>query len=282
MCFHEVAAHYDNFPLINLSDLSEVLYEIGIFARERAQPIAARVIDKYRRLRQSKDSSDILMNRVMFTEVLLLVVEADFEMTAEKVSQVELVYHKQLKPIFNRFIIPFLSRKDPEDLPVSLRSFRNHFVWVEKVNSILEVNLEGIMEVFSLYAESIGFTLESAEKLLKGIGCLISQRMVKMQFDLAQMTVIDESENSDEYADMEFVEFLEFLVRIAFHQNLTDENQNIGVSLSSLLKEILPLVNFPFVEAQVQAPVKQASEDDIKAFSKFMGGGGNYAGGAAQ
>ena len=30
------------------------------------------------------------------------------------------------------------------------------------------------------------------------------------------MTVIDESVNADEYADMEFVEFLEFLVRIAF------------------------------------------------------------------
>ena len=36
MCFHEVAAHYDHFPLIDLKDLSEVLYEIGIFARERA------------------------------------------------------------------------------------------------------------------------------------------------------------------------------------------------------------------------------------------------------
>lgn len=30
------------------------------------------------------------------------------------------------------------------------------------------------------------------------------------------MTVIDESTSSDEYSDMEFVEFLEFLVRIAF------------------------------------------------------------------
>jgi len=57
----------------------------------------------------------------------------------------------------------------------------------------------------------------SAEKVLKGIGCLLPQRMVKIQFDLAQMTVIDESVNADEYDDMEFVEFLEFLVRIAFH-----------------------------------------------------------------
>jgi len=31
------------------------------------------------------------------------------------------------------------------------------------------------------------------------------------------MTVIDESVNADEYDDMEFAEFLEFLVRIAYH-----------------------------------------------------------------
>ena len=68
---------------------------------------------------------------------------------------------------------------------MSLRSFRNHFVWIDQVNTIFEINLEGIMEVFSLYAEEIGFTVQSAEKLLKGIGCLISQRMIKMQFDLA-------------------------------------------------------------------------------------------------
>ena len=31
------------------------------------------------------------------------------------------------------------------------------------------------------------------------------------------MTVIDESMNAAEYDDMEFVEFLEFIIRIAFH-----------------------------------------------------------------
>ena len=102
-------------------------------------------------------------------------------------------------------------------MPVSLHAFRNQYVWTEQVNSILELNLEGIMEVFSKYSEDIGFVIESAEKVLKGIGCLVPQRMISMQFDLAQMTVIDESVNADEYSDMEFVEFLEFLVRTAFH-----------------------------------------------------------------
>ena len=130
--------------------------------------------------------------------------------------------------MLTKFIVPFATRKEPEEMPISLRAFRNKYVWQEKVNTVLEINLEGIMEVFSLFAEEVGFTLDSAEKVLKGIGSLVSQRMIKMQFDLAQMTVIDESVNADEYADMEFVEFLEFLVRIAYHQYLGDGNRSIG------------------------------------------------------
>ena len=48
------------------------------------------------------------------------------------------------------------------------------------------------MEVFLKNCEDVGFTINSAIKLLKGIGCLLSNRIIRMQFDLAQMTVIDE------------------------------------------------------------------------------------------
>ena len=98
-----------------------------------------------------------------------------------------------------------------------MNAFRDKYVWTEKVNTLLEMNLEGIMDVFTKYQEEIGFTINSAEKVLKGIGCLLPQRTIAMQFDLAQMTVIDEQVNAAEYSDMELVEFLEFLVRIAFH-----------------------------------------------------------------
>ncbi len=68
-----------------------------------------------------------------------------------------------------------------------------------------------------------------------------------MLFDLSQMTVIDESVNADEYDDMEFVEWLEFLVRIAYHQ-YESEQKPIHDSVSSLLKEILPLCNLSYAE----------------------------------
>ena len=58
-------------------------------------------------------------------------------------------------------------------MPVSLNAFRDRYCWVENVNSVLELNLEGIMEVFAKFSEEVGFTKFSAEKVLKSIGCLL-------------------------------------------------------------------------------------------------------------
>lgn len=72
-----------------------------------------------------------------------------------------------------------------------------------------------------------------------------------MQFDLAQMTVIDESVNSQEYSDMEFVEFLEFSVRIAFHINLGDAEKSISDKVADFIREMLALTNISFSEPPI-------------------------------
>ena len=68
-----------------------------------------------------------------------------------------------------------------------------------------------------------------------------------MLFDLSQMTVIDESVNAAEYDDMELVEFLEFLVRVAYHQYLGGD-RSITAKLSDLLTNVLMICNVTFVE----------------------------------
>ena len=44
--FHEVSAHYDNFPEIHIDDLAAVLDEIGFYPKEIADLIAAKVVRK--------------------------------------------------------------------------------------------------------------------------------------------------------------------------------------------------------------------------------------------
>ena len=82
--------------------------------------------------------------------------------------------------------------------------------------------------------------------------------MIKMQFELSQMTVIDESVNASEYDDMEFVEFLEFLVRIAFHQHIGDDRL-IEDKLTDFLREVIALTQIPFF-----VPPKH-NEQDLQA-----------------
>ena len=81
-----------------------------------------------------------------------------------------------------------------------------------------------------MISDTQGFNFKSALRVLseakqcnlqaldsKGVSLLdIDEKTAKEQFDLAQMTVFDENLDMAEYSDMEFEEFLEFLVRISF------------------------------------------------------------------
>jgi len=67
-----------------------------------------------------------------------------------------------LRPMFTRHICPFLGEKDDESMPISLNAFRDKFVWIENVSILLELNLEGIMEVFIKYQNDEGFIIDSA------------------------------------------------------------------------------------------------------------------------
>jgi hypothetical protein len=44
----------------------------------------------------------------------------------------------------------------------------------------------------------------------------LDEAQVKSSFNLAQMIVLNENSGTDEYLDMELMEFLEFIVRIAY------------------------------------------------------------------
>ena len=78
-----------------------------------------------------KDGEELLMNRCKFAEVLLLVCESDFEIRAEAAQIGEMVYYQELSPILTRFIVPFLARKEADEMPISLHAFRNKYVWLE-------------------------------------------------------------------------------------------------------------------------------------------------------
>ena len=256
--------------------MPSVLYNIGIYAKEQAESIASIVKEKVREAYDNPSAEElILLNRVRFAEVLMLTIETQEVKHRERLGgmalEEELTIHQEVNPLFDRFIIPLITEKEDDQIATSLNAFRQEYVWKEPINALLEHNLEGIMEVFTKFSEGHSFTMDSAEKLLKGIGSLIPRRVIKQQFDLAQMTVIDEETSSAEYDDMELVEFLEFLVRIAFVKNIDDQSESISTKLADLLREIIGLTQQPYIEPPKRHSMQsQASENDMDQFKDYF------------
>ena len=74
------------------------------------------------------------------------------------------------------------------------------------------------MEIYNKYmiSNTLGFNINSAYNVLRDAAVNLDPRVIKHQFDLAQMTVLDETMRGSEYADMELVEFFEFLARVSY------------------------------------------------------------------
>ena len=195
----------DEFPLIDLADLPKVLYAICMMGMAKAERVSKEVIKYFKAVQEAHDhqpsEDQILLNRVRFAEILLCVLyfdEKDTHPGSEKnLLQMEAIpeeddaneghgspisldpefrFAATLQVLFKKYIVPSLEDKNDDTMPVSLNAFRDLYCWQEKVNHILEVNLEGIMEVFGKFMEDEGFTMASAEKVLKGIGSLLPPR----------------------------------------------------------------------------------------------------------
>ena len=147
-CFHECSAKYDNFPLIDLEDLPSILDLIGIHIADKSKAVGELTIKKYRETLNIPETETVMLNRAKFAEALVLTIQAEREISKDDSYKDYNEFSGQLNPMFTRFIIPFLDEKSPEGMPISLNAFRNRYVWQEKVNSIIEMNLEGIMDVF--------------------------------------------------------------------------------------------------------------------------------------
>jgi hypothetical protein len=125
---------------------------------------------------------------------------------------------------------------------------------------MIDANQESIIVLYYEYtaSEQMGFNIESAQKVLKDSGIEIDGRETKIQFDLAQMAVLDEHLGAAEYSEMELVEFYEYLVRISYVAPNEDGSvsdaekelapEEIKDKLRNTLEKMLRLVGREFVE----------------------------------
>ena len=77
--------------------------------------------------------------------MLLLSIQAKHQLENKSTPGVVCGFSSALRLMFSTKIVPFLTEKNDESMPISLRAFRDKFVWIEEVNQVLDLNLEGIM-----------------------------------------------------------------------------------------------------------------------------------------
>ena len=88
----------------------------------------------------------------------------------------------------------------------------------QRLNDLLFSNKKGLEVIFQEHKGKRGFTIESAQKLvrdLEDVCGVVSFRKVEEAFLYSMMTVLNEIRSLNKYNYLVFVEFLEMICRIA-------------------------------------------------------------------
>jgi hypothetical protein len=100
-------------------------------------------------------------------------------------------------------------------------------VWTDFANDVFFNNLQSLMALFTKYrakqntndtlGSNSGLTRETVVKITEDAKMkTLNPVETKVMFNLSQMTVLDELNDLGEYLQMDFVEFLELIVRLAY------------------------------------------------------------------
>lgn len=120
------------------------------------------------------------------------------------------------------------------------------------LNRLFLENGESLTKIFKDHeVPRVGFTLEMAIKLInsnESQGPILDNHIIKKCFIFSQMSVKNEQKNSRKYEYLLYVEFLEFLGRVALNWN-TKKEVKVVIKVYNLLKIIYEsLENAPELE----------------------------------
>jgi hypothetical protein len=104
-------------------------------------------------------------------------------------------------------------------LPESWQEFRDKELWTIDVNDVLEANLDNLKKIYASYITQVhkSMDLQDCIKLCTVDSPLqISEKDICFAYGMCKMTVVNEEKFKGQYSALQFVEFLEFVGRIAF------------------------------------------------------------------
>jgi len=123
------------------------------------------------------------------------------------------------------------------DTRKTYEQFRKQKVHTYEIDALLKLNLDALESIYKKKRALFGVRVEATKEILAVAGIQITDRDLLWMFSHSKMLIIDEEKDSKKYLVLSFVEFLEFLVRMA--DFLSEEGsavQKLSVFLEKLLK----------------------------------------------
>ena len=158
---------------------------------------------------KSADNPDKSLVRYEWFEVLIRIANEKYKRYGEADT-----FTKALDMLVQENVIPY--RNDDE-----WQGFRDKHLWCMDVNDVYEANLETLKKIYEqmkifkgnkhvIFADINNFFCSESE-------IQVNDKDVVKAFGMSKMTVVDETDDGEKkYDRLYFVEFLEFLGRVAF------------------------------------------------------------------
>ena len=147
----------------------------------------------------------------------------------------------------------------------SWHDWRKKELWTLEINDLLEANKQGLRKLYKSYYTSKKkyMTFQDAKLFAtKDTGLDFSEKDFIYAYGMSKMTNTSEIETRWKYAKLEYVEFLEFLARLA--ESKYKDEDNLLTKLCKLLDIVFRLVGWTRKEPKIEVQYISESEKEFE------------------
>ena len=212
-----------------------------------------------------------MLNRADFIDILIRIARSKYYDPVPEPKSVELVakgLQKMLDKIMNTFkFYPW-------------QEFRDQFLWKNEVDKVYKLNLNKLKILYTkLFPKFEMIGLQQCINLMAyESGLQMSDKEAKFCYGMSKMTVSDEVGMTERYRSLNFVEFIEFVGRVAFVKYKDEDGTPLEKKIERVLDEIFPVYGLRRTKDKGQIDDDNTSEesvevdeDEIKLRAELMG-----------
>lgn len=184
--------------------------------------------------------------RAQFWELCLRLAQ-----TKLKETKVFDTFHQSVEALINKFILPNYPTE-------SWQGWRESELWCMDVNDVFEVNIPILEQVYKSFLNPQHKFPDLADMVTMCMAispCGLSEVEVKFCYAMCKMTIVNEAANYKEYGKLQFVEFLEFIGRLAHAKFKHNGNEAASIPLAQkiefMLDDILAGFNLQRKEVEI-------------------------------